>query len=55
VLLDDRGEVAHVRQRHLAQAVAARRERGDLEQPQANRVTPLLVALERAPGEQPAG
>ena len=55
VLLGHRGEVAHERQRDLAQAVAARRERGDLEQPQPDRVPPVLVALKRAPGEQPAG
>ena len=36
-------------------AVTARRQRGDLEQPQADRVAAVLVALERAPGEQPPG
>jgi hypothetical protein len=55
VLLGYRGEVAHERQGDLPQAVAARRERGDLEQPQADRVAPFLVALERAPGKQPPG
>jgi hypothetical protein len=55
VLLRHRGEVAHERQGDLPQAVPARRERGDLEQPQSDRVAPFLVALERAPGEQPPG
>ena len=55
VLLGDRGEVAHVRKGDLPQAVAARRERGNLEQPQADRVATFLVALKRAPGKQPAG
>ena len=54
VLLGHRGEVAHERQRDLPQTVAARRERGDLEQPQPDRVLAVLVALQRAPGHQPA-
>ena len=54
VLVGDRGEVAHERPRDLAQPVAARRERGDLEQPRPDRVTPLRVTFKRAPGEQAA-
>ena len=55
MLAGDLGQVGHERHGHLAQAVAAGRERGDLEQAQADAVTALLVTLQGAPADQVAG
>ena len=55
VLTGDLGQVAHERHRHLAQPVPARRERGDLQQPQPDAVPPLLVTLQCSPADQVPG
>ena len=55
VLAGDLLEVAHERQRDLLEPLAARRERGDLPQPQADGEPAVGAALQRAPGHQPAG
>jgi hypothetical protein len=55
VLVGDLGQVAHERHGHLAQSVPARRQRGDLQQPQPDAVTPLLVTLQGPPADQVPG
>jgi acetyl esterase/lipase len=55
VLAGDHGQVAHERHRDLAQPVPARRERGDLQQPQPDAVAPLLVTLQCPPADQVPG
>jgi acetyl esterase/lipase len=55
VLVGDLGQVAHERHGYLAQPVPARRQRGDLQQPQPDAVTPLLVTLQGPPADQVPG
>nr|BFE80891.1 hypothetical protein GCM10020093_034920 [Planobispora longispora] len=55
VLMGRLVEVLHVRQRHLAQPVSARSERGQLPQPQSDHVPAVGVALQRAQLQQAPG